>query len=62
MNDKHGHRDLAGPLPNILPACPNPEKIVVSPLGWSIKGRLLCAAGASALLWLSVAWAIGWLS
>jgi hypothetical protein len=34
----------------------------VSPLGWSIRGRLLCAAGASVLLWLAVAWALGWLS
>jgi hypothetical protein len=39
--------------------CPEPKKIYVSPLGWSIKGRLLCAAIASALLWLAVAWAIG---
>jgi hypothetical protein len=31
-----------------------------SPLGWSIKGRLICAALAAALLWLAVAWAIGW--
>ena len=34
----------------------------VSPLGWSIRGRLLAAAAASALLWLAVAWAIGWLA
>jgi hypothetical protein len=31
----------------------------VSPLGWSIWGRLLCAAAASALLWLAVVWAVG---
>jgi hypothetical protein len=33
----------------------------VSPLGWSIGSRLLCAGAASALLWLAVAWAVGWL-
>lgn len=32
----------------------------VSPLGWSIAGRLLCAAVAAALLWLAVVWALGW--
>ena len=41
--------------------CPEPKKVLVSPLGWSIAGRLLWAVVASALLWLSVAWAIGWL-
>ncbi|MFZ5448643.1 MAG: hypothetical protein ACOZFS_08425 [Thermodesulfobacteriota bacterium] len=39
--------------------CPEPKKVMISPLGWSIKGRLLWAAAASALLWLAVAWAIG---
>jgi hypothetical protein len=34
----------------------------VSPLGWSISSRLLAAAAASTLLWLAVAWAIGWLA
>jgi hypothetical protein len=38
------------------------EKLPLSPLGWNIGGRLLCAAAASALLWLAVAWAMGWLS
>jgi hypothetical protein len=46
-------------LQNTVTECPEPNKIVVSPLGWSIKGRLLWAAIASALLWLAVAWAIG---
>ena len=40
-----------------LAAVPAP----VSPLGWSIGGRLLCAGAASALLWLAVAWAVSWL-
>jgi hypothetical protein len=31
----------------------------LSPLGWSIGARLVWAAGASALLWLSVIWALG---
>ncbi len=43
----HEHR--AGPIP-------------VSPLGWSIKGRLCAVAAALALLWLAVAWALGWLA
>lgn len=41
------HEHQIGPVP-------------VSPLGWSIRGRLLAAAAASAILWLAVAWAIGW--
>ncbi|MBF0528804.1 MAG: hypothetical protein HQK55_05950 [Deltaproteobacteria bacterium] len=47
------------PLPSRpapLPAHDNPH----SPLGWSVWGRLAWAAGASILLWLAVAWAIGW--
>ncbi len=40
-----------------LTAVPAP----VSPLGWSIGARLLCAGAATALLWLAVAWAAGWL-
>jgi hypothetical protein len=48
--------------PEILPACPEPGQFVLSPLGWSAAGRLLCAAAASALLWLAVAWALNWLS
>ena len=31
-----------------------------SPLGWGVGARLIWVAGASAVLWLSVAWAIGW--
>lgn len=61
MNDNHGQLHQAEPLAKSLPVCPEPEKAVISPLGWSIKGRLICAAAATALLWLSVAWAIGWL-
>jgi len=38
-----------------------PDPVPVSPLGWSIWGRLLCAGAATALLWLAVAWAVGWL-
>jgi hypothetical protein len=48
--------------PEILPACPEPGKFLLSPLGWSVTARLLCAAAAAALLWLAVAWALGWLS
>jgi len=60
MSPDPGHFDKAGHLPESLPECP-PEKAVLSPLGWSVAGRLLWAAAASALLWLAVAWAIGWL-
>ncbi len=61
MNDNHGHIHEGDQLQAL---CPEPEEIVkltVSPLGWSINGRLVCAVAAAALLWLSVAWAIGWL-
>jgi hypothetical protein len=61
MNDNLGHHHQAEPLPQGLPVCAEPGKAVLSPLGWSIKGRLICAAAAAALLWLAVAWAIGWL-
>ncbi len=49
-------------MQNTVTECLEPEKILISPLGWSSKGRLLWAAIASALLWLAVAWAIGLLS
>ncbi len=62
MNDNHSHLEMGAHLEKVLPECPEPGKILASPLGWSIKGRLLCAAAASVLLWLSVAWALGWLS
>lgn len=63
MHDDHSHAMAkANHLQKIMPQCPEPGKVFASPLGWSIKGRLLGAALASALLWLSVAWAIGWLS
>ena len=61
MHDNHTHMDKGAHLEQTLKEWPEPGRII-SPLGWSIKGRLLCAAAASALLWLSVAWAIGWLS
>lgn len=32
----------------------------LSPLGWSAGARLIWAAGAAMLIWLSVAWALGW--
>jgi hypothetical protein len=43
----------------------SPKKIIgndrlLSPLGWSVGVRLVWAAGAAALLWLAVAWALGW--
>jgi hypothetical protein len=46
----------------VEPVAPSGEKGPISPLGWSIGGRLLCAAAASTLLWLAVTWAMGWLS
>jgi hypothetical protein len=61
MNDHPGRFGKIDHLPQIMTACPEPKKVFVSPLGWSIKGRLIFAAAASALLWLSVAWAVGWL-
>jgi len=61
MHDNHGQLHQAEPLPQALPECPKPGEIRLSPLGWSIKGRLLCVAAAAVLLWLGVAWAIGWL-
>ena len=69
------HDDLANsakvdPLQKIMTKATEPQEAVapargaspISPLGWSIKFRLLVAALASALLWLAVAWALGWLS
>jgi hypothetical protein len=61
MNNKPNSLDKSEPLEKILPECPKLGQVLASPLGWSIKGRLICAAAAIALLWLSVAWAIGWL-
>ncbi len=46
------------PAENLLEFADEPAPI--SPLGWSIRTRLLAAAGAAALLWLAVAWALGW--
>lgn len=59
MNDHHGYVDQDDHVQTIMTECPEPKKVAVSPLGWSITGRLVWAAVASALLWLSVAWAIG---
>jgi len=58
MNHNHnqGQADQADHGPKLIPACPKPG---ISPLGWSIAGRLLWALAATALLWLGVAWAIG---
>ncbi len=61
MNDDQDHLDKDAQLQQTLPECPEPGKVFASPLGWSIKGRLLSAAAASALLWLAVVWALGWL-
>jgi hypothetical protein len=62
MNDDHSQiMPKADQLQQILPGFPEPGRII-SPLGWSIKIRLICAGAASALLWLAVAWAMGWLS
>ena len=61
MNDNHGHLDKDAHLQRTLPECPKPGKVLASPLGWSIQGRLLGAAAAAALLWLAVVWALGWL-
>ena len=36
------------------------KEFLLSPLGWSAGMRLLWAAGASAMLWVCVAWALGW--
>ena len=60
MTADQGHLDKADPLQEGLPPCPDPQEAILSPLGWSIRGRLLCAGAASALLWLMVAWALGW--
>ncbi len=62
MNDYHKQFDATDHMHNHLPECLAPKKRPISPLGWSIAGRLIWAAAASALLWLSVAWAIGLLS
>jgi len=61
MKDNHGHLMKDDHLQQTLPECPQPGKVFASPLGWSIKGRLVCAVAASAFLWLSVVWALGWL-
>ncbi len=59
MNDHPGHSHHNEQVEKFLPICPKPKAMGPSPLGWSIKGRLLWAAAATALLWLSVAWAMG---
>jgi hypothetical protein len=62
LKNHHSHFDKDDYMQNAMVACPESKKAVVSPLGWSINGRLMWAAVASVLLWLSVAWAVGWLS
>lgn len=59
MNANQDRGDRGAPLEQALAECLEPGKSL-SPIGWSIKIRLLWAAIASALLWLAVAWAIGW--
>ena len=69
MNNNIGKVDKGGPLPEVMTKSSPAEEFrehqvepaPISPLGWSIRGRLLCALLAAALLWLAVAWAIGWL-
>ena len=70
MNNNLDKVDKGGPLPEVMTKSSTAEEFhehrvgpaPVSPLGWSISSRLLVAAAASALLWLAVAWAIGWLT
>ena len=45
MNDNRGHLNPGAQVEQTLLECPAPGRII-SPLGWSIKGRLLCAAAA----------------
>lgn len=59
-HDGHGRLNTGANVEQSLLECRDPGQII-SPLGWSIQGRLLCAAAAAAFLWLAVAWAIGWL-
>jgi hypothetical protein len=61
MTDDHGHLAKPDHFPKALPECLKPGEIVLSPLGWSIKGRLIWVFAVSVFLWLSVAWALGWL-
>jgi hypothetical protein len=61
MNANNGHLDKDAHVQLTPPEWAKPGQVLASPLGWSIKGRLICVAAAIALLWLSVAWAIGWL-
>ncbi len=37
------------------------NKHLLSPLGWSVGIRLVFAGTAVSLVWLVVAWALGWL-
>ncbi len=37
------------------------SKRLLSPLGWSVGIRLVFAGIAISLVWLVVAWALGWL-
>lgn len=55
--DKNNHLQK---IQKTIMVCPEPKKALIAPLGWSITTRLLWAAVASAFLWLSVVWAIGW--
>jgi hypothetical protein len=54
----HVHRSQAEIEP-LLPA--SPAKLALSPLASAGASRVAKAAGAVALLWVAVAWALGWL-
>jgi hypothetical protein len=62
MNDHHDHFVNEDHLQEIMKECPAPKKVGVSPLGWSITGRLIFAVAGSVALWMAVAWALGWLT
>jgi hypothetical protein len=58
LNDNIFHVEDAMANWSISPKMAGKERLL-SPLGWSVGVRLIWAAGASALLWLAVAWALG---
>lgn len=62
----HGHHDHAGhghpPEPEFATFTPAPaERRAPSPLASAGTSRVAKSAGAVALLWVAVAWALGWL-
>ena len=68
MHNHAHHNEEGDPLPEVVTTAATPEELLVrggaagplSPLGWNIWARLGCTAAALGLLWLAVAWAIGW--